>query len=100
MINAKSRLDAISKTKANFTDAVVKAVFSLSKSKLATEAHEQNLFDERREVFAFANTCYDLHTNTFFKPTKYDYVLTTNGKAWREPTAAERARIAQQLHRE
>ena len=99
MINAKSRLDAISKTKANFTDAVVKAVFSLSKGKLATEAHEQNLFDERREVFAFANTCYDLDTNTFFKPTKYDYVLTTNGKAWREPTAAERARIAQLLER-
>ena len=94
---SKKKWDTITRTKKRFNDAETKAVFSLIKSKLATEAGEQNLFDERREVFAFANCCYNLQNNEFFTPTKYDYILTTNGKMWREPSSTERARIADLL---
>ena len=92
--DSKKKLDQIRKTKLKFNDNDTRAILSLVKSKLSVEAQHENLFDERREVFAFANTCYDLKTNTFFKPTKHDYILTTNGKPWCKPSDAECNRIA------
>jgi phage/plasmid-associated DNA primase len=95
MDDFKKKVDTVLKIKQKFGDADTKAVYSLVKSKLvATALVAKNPFDERREVFAFDNRCYDLKSNTFFKATKYDYILTTNGKNWHDPTIQEQDRIA------
>ena len=86
---SKNQLKQIRSTKLFFGNTKTKSVFELIKNKLATVARELNLFDERREVFAFTNICFNLKTKEWFRPCKYDYILTTCGKEWRDPTLEE-----------
>jgi phage/plasmid-associated DNA primase len=86
---AISQYKVICKTKRSFGNSLTNSVFSLIKNKLNTEAHEINVFDEKRELFAFKNICYNLKTKEWFKAKKLDYILTTCNKDWREPTPDE-----------
>ena len=72
-----------------------KQVFSLVCDYLRANAHERDIFDEQREVFAFTNKCFNLCTKEWFVPSKFDYILTTCNKEWREPTDVECARVGQ-----
>ena len=51
-------------------------------------------FDEQRDLFAWDNCVFDVRTGEQISPKKEDYILTTNGQAWREPTADEMATVA------
>ena len=86
---ATSQYKIICKTKRMFGNSQTNSVFSLIKNKLNTIAMEQNVFDEKRELFAFKNICYNLKTKQWFKAQKLDYILTTCNKDWREPTPEE-----------
>lgn len=86
---ATSQYKIICKTKRLFGNSQTNSVFSLIKNKLNTIAMEQNVFDEKRELFAFKNICYNLKTKQWFKAQKLDYILTTCNKDWREPTPEE-----------
>ena len=86
---ATSQYKIICKTKRHFGNSQTNSVFSLIKNKLNTIAMEQNVFDEKRELFAFKNICYNLKTKQWFKAQKLDYILTTCNKDWREPTPEE-----------
>lgn len=91
---ATSQYKQICKTKRCFGNSATNSVFSIIKNKLNTIAMEQNVFDEKREIFAFKNICYNLKTKEWFKAKKLDYILTTCGKDWREPTAEEYKRVS------
>eukprot|EP00966_Prymnesium_polylepis_P293523 6779243-Prymnesium_polylepis.1 len=89
----KIQYRTICNTKLFFGDAKTRAVCNLIMSSLATQALDENLFDERREIFAFNNIAFNLKTKEWYRPIKYDYVLTTCGHDWREPTPDEYDRV-------
>ena len=77
-------INSVTKTK-----NVYKAI--LSRLALRGDAIE---FDEQRELFAWDNCVFDVRTGAQVTPKKEDYILTTNGQEWREPTAEEMATVA------
>ena len=54
------KVSVICNTKLHFGNSKTNAVCELIKSYLATEALDQNLFDEKREVYAFNNIAFNL----------------------------------------
>ena len=77
------------KTKACFGKSKLNNVFALISYRLATMAYEVNFFDNRPEIFAFKNKCYNLETNKFFKAQKTDYILSNCDKDYIDPTNEE-----------
>ena len=51
------------------------------------------MFDEKRNIFAFRNICYNLETKEFFKATKLDYILRTCKKDYFQPEKNDIASI-------
>ena len=58
------------KTKATFGKNKANNIFGLVAYKLATRAEETNLFDNRPEIFAFKNKCYNLETREWVQGSK------------------------------
>ncbi len=56
---------------------------------------EYNFDCNRRELFCFKNTAYNLELNKFEKINKFDYITLNCGFEWREPTNEELNKINQ-----
>ena len=83
---AKALHKQMYKTKATFGKNKANNIFGLVAYKLATRAEETNLFDNRPEIFAFKNKCYNLETRQWFKAQKTDYILANCDRDYIEPT--------------
>jgi phage/plasmid-associated DNA primase len=70
-----------------------KNIYSLVFNELKANAQEEDIFDTNRYIFSFTNKSYDLKNNVWFEPTKFDYILTTCNKEWREPTQQQKSKI-------
>jgi phage/plasmid-associated DNA primase len=65
----------------------------LVKSVLASRLDHVS-FDDKRYLFAFTNNAYDFKKNRWVgKPSKFDYVLTNCGHAYKEPTQTQMEKI-------
>ena len=69
-----------------------KSVYKAMLSRLALRGDNVE-FDEQRDLFAWDNCVFDVRTGQQIEPRKEDYILTTNGHVWREPTEEEMATV-------
>ena len=51
---------------------------------------DEDVFDANRYIYSFINKSYDLKENKWFVPNKFDYILTTCNKEWKEPTQEQK----------
>lgn len=77
------------KTKTNLKIANFASIYRGIRNKLTVDDPKCEIFDTDPYVFAWKNTCYNLKTNEFFKPQKFDYILCTNNLDYHEPTNPE-----------
>ena len=77
------------KTKTNFKIANFGSIYKGIKNRLTVDDPKTEIFDMNPYIFAWKNTCYNLKTNEFFKPQKFDYILCTNDLDYHEPTQNE-----------
>ena len=89
---------AISRTANAYGNQKNQHVLNLIKNRLRAHARRDDPFDNQPYVFSFTNRAYDLTRQRgddgWFVPDKYDYLHMSCQKPWREPTAAERAKVA------
>ena len=95
----RAEIIAIGKTANSYGNQKNQNVLALIKNALRAHARHDDPFDKQPNVFAFTNCAYDLTLQRgegggWFKPDKYDYLLMSCQKPWREPTAAEMAKVA------
>lgn len=70
-----------------------KNVYKAIRSRLALRGDAIE-FDEQRDLFAWDNVVFDVRTGEVVSPKKEDYILTTNGQKWHEPSGEEMRTIA------
>ena len=89
---------AISRTANAYGNQRNQNVLALIKNLLRAHARRDDPFDSQPFVFAFTNRAYDLTRERgddgWFAPDKYDYLLMSCQKPWREPTTAEMTKVA------
>ena len=81
------------KTKTNFKITNFANIYRGIKNRLTVDDPKCEIFDMDPYVFAWKNICYNLKTNTFFKPQKFDYILCTNDLDYHEPSQSEMKQI-------
>ena len=93
----RNQIKAIAKTAQQYGNSRNQNVLALVKQQLKAHARRDDPFDNQPYVFAFTNCAYDLTRRRgdggWFTPDKYDYLLMSCQKPWREPTAAEMANV-------
>ena len=82
-----------SKVLTNYGNQKNKNIFGLIYCELIARNIEKELFDTQKNIFVFNNKAYNLETNTWFYINKFDYILTTSGKDYNEPTKEQTDRI-------
>ena len=87
------QLATISKLNHTYGNKNNKNIYSLVFNELKANAQEEDVFDANRYVFSFTNKSYNLKNNVWFVPNKFDYILTTCNKEWREPTQEQKTKI-------
>ncbi|NBO31788.1 MAG: hypothetical protein EBV05_09405 [Cyanobacteria bacterium WB6_1B_304] len=87
------RLAVLSKLNHTYGNKNNKNIYSLIVNELKSSAQEEDVFDANRYVFSFTNKSYNLKTNEWFVPTKFDYILTTCNKEYKEPTQEHKNKI-------
>jgi len=96
--NLREEVIAISRTANAYGNQKNLNVLALIKNSLRAQARRDDPFDDQPNVFAFTNRAYDLTRQRgddgWFVPDKYDYLLMSCQKPWREPNAAEMAKVA------
>jgi|TARA_R110002096_G_C14612700_1_gene723564 phage/plasmid-associated DNA primase len=75
-----------SKVLTNYGNQKNKNIWGLIYSELITRNIDNELFDTQKNIFVFTNKAYNLDTNKWFYINKFDYILTTCGKDYIEPT--------------
>ena len=95
----RSEIIAIGKTANSYGNQKNQNVLALIKNALRAHARCDDPFDKQPNVFNFTNCAYDLSRQRgdgdgWFKPDKFDYLLMSCQKPWREPTAAEMDKVA------
>ena len=87
------QLATITKLNHTYGNKNNKNIYSLVFNELKSNACEEDVFDANRYIFSFTNKSYDLKNNVWFEPNKFDYILTTCNKEWREPTQEHKNKI-------
>lgn len=75
-----------SKVLTNYGNQKNKNVWGLIYCELITKNINNEIFDTKKNLFCFTNKAYDLTNNTWITINKFDYILTTCGKDFIEPT--------------
>ena len=83
----------VSKTRRGLKYQNFLAIYKLISNRLKAKDKKQDIFDLNPYIFAWKNICYDLKTNVFFKPQKFDYILGCNGLTYTEPSNSEIAEV-------
>ena len=95
---ALGKLKAITNTALQYGNSKNQNVLALIKQHLRAHSRRDDPFDNQPYVFAFTDWAYDLTHRRgdggWFTPDKYDYLLMSCKKPWREPTVAEIAKVA------
>ena len=93
----RDQVKAIASTANQYGNAKNQHVLNLIKNELRASPRHDDPFDNQPYVFTFTNTAYDLTRQRgdggWFHPDKYDYLLMSCQKPWREPTAEQMANV-------
>jgi hypothetical protein len=73
----------------------IKNIYGLISNELFAMNLDKDIFDTNENYFVFTNKCYDLKQNKWVKVNKLDYILTTSGKDYKEPTETQIDKIKQ-----
>ena len=94
----RDQIKAIASTANQYGNMKNQNVLNLIKNHLRANSRHDDPFDNQPYVFCFTNVAYDLERQRgregWFCPDKYDYLLMSCQKPWREPTGAELATVA------
>jgi phage/plasmid-associated DNA primase len=85
----KNCIKIVYKTKQNLGVSKFKNIYQLIKNRLTVEDKNCEIFDRDPYIFSWKNTSYNLKMNEFFKPQKFDYILSTNDLEYHEPSVSE-----------
>lgn len=86
-------LTEVSKLNHNYGNKHNKNIYTLIFNEIKATAKEEDVFDANRYIYSFTNKSYDLKENKWFVPNKFDYILTTCNKEWKEPTQEQKNKI-------
>ena len=93
----RDKIKAIAGTANGYGNSKNQHVLNLIKNELRANPRHEDPFDNQPLVFAFTNGAYDLTRQRgdggWFHPDKYDYLLMSCQKPWREPTAEQMANV-------
>jgi hypothetical protein len=78
-----------SKILTNYGNQKNKNIWGLLYSELYSRNIDKEIFDTKSRVFCFNNKAYDLTENRWFMISKFDYILTTCGRDYIEPSKAQ-----------
>ena len=76
------------------TSSKVKAIYDFIKVYIANEDIK---FDEKPNIFCFKNKCYDLHTNEWIEPNKFDYVSQSTRRPFIKPMKEDIQKLKDEL---
>jgi hypothetical protein len=82
-----------SKVLTNYGNQKNKNIWGLIYCELIARNIDKELFDTQKNIFVFNNKGYNLDTNKWFYINKFDYILTTSGKDYIEPTKEQLDKI-------
>lgn len=82
-----------SKVLTNYGNQKNKNVWGLIYCELITKNINSEIFDTKKNLFCFKSKAYDLVNNTWIYINKFDYILTTCGKDFVEPTQEQKDKI-------
>ena len=77
----------------NYGNQKNKNVWGLIYCELITRNIDKDIFDTKKELFVFNNKAYNLETNKWVQISKFDYILSTCGRDWIEPTKAQTDKV-------
>jgi phage/plasmid-associated DNA primase len=86
-------LTEVSKLNHNYGNKHNKNIYTLIFNELKATAKEEDVFDANRYIYSFTNKSYNLKENKWFVPNKFDYILTTCNKEWKEPIQEQKNKI-------
>ena len=90
----RKQVAAIANTANAYGNSKNQNVLALVKNRLRSIARRDDPFDNQPHIFAFTNVAYDLtRKRGWFQPDKYDYLLMSCQKPWRQPTNVEMANV-------
>ena len=93
----RDQIKAIASTANQYGNQKNQNVLNLIKNHLRAHPRHVDPFDNQPNVFCFTNMAFDLEgkrgSGGWFHPDKYDYLLTSCQKLWREPTNEQMANV-------
>ena len=94
----RNQIKAIASTANQYGNSKNQNLLNLIKNHLRANPRHDDPFDNQPYVFCFTNVAYDLEghrgSGGWFHPDKYDYLLMSCEKPWRQPTNVELAKVA------
>ena len=82
-----------SKVLTNYGNQKNKNIWGLIYCELIARNIDKDLFDTQKNIFVFNNKAYNLDTNKWFYINKFDYILTTSGNDYVDPTKEQTDKI-------
>lgn len=78
----------------NYGNQKNKNIWGLIYCELKARNIDKELFDTQKNLFVFNNKAYNLETNKWIYINKFDYILTTCGKDYIEPTNEQMIKVS------
>lgn len=78
------------------TASKIEAIYKLIKVYISNEDIK---FDEKPNIFNFKNKCYDLHTNEWIEPNKFDYVSQSTRRPYIKPRKEKIEKMKKELEK-
>ena len=78
------------------TASKVEAIYKFIKIYITNDEIE---FDEKPNIFNFKNKCYDLHTNEWIEPNKYDYISQSTRRQYIKPSKEKIQKLKEQIEK-
>jgi len=88
------KIKECSKILTNYGNQKNKNIWGLLFTELYSRNIDKDIFDTKHRIFCFTNKAYDLETKKWFFINKFDYILTTCGRDWVEPTKDQDDKIS------
>lgn len=82
-----------SKVLTNYGNQKNKNIWGLIYCELIARNIDKELFDTQKNIFVFNNKAFNLEKNKWFYINKFDYILTTSGNDYIEPTQEQTDKI-------
>ena len=93
-----SRIKDVSKILTNYGNQKNKNVWGLIYNEIITRNIDKDIFDTNNNLFIFNNKAYDFLNNKWVYVSKFDYILTTCGNEYTEPTKEQLDKVSKLIN--